>query len=309
MQRSQRSGLIEPAECVVPAAEHGRHEVASPLGTGVVDDADRTPAPPSTRWRRRRGRPACSCGTHRGTGASPVRVPPRAARSARSRPAARRQPVRRDRPRGPRPAQWPRPRPVVRTSAPGSPVGRDAPPGGLSSRPRADPAGTHPRSRRTHRTHHLRHARDAPRKPTSFDVDDVWAPRRITSAADRPVEYHFRPTEVRTTPRAMTAGPASCRLRPTGLSGARGRRRGVQAWFDYSRARDDMFAATDTAWAQWFVASTDDKEAGPPEHHQPPARPDPLRTTAEGGRHPARAPEGRALPASDHRARSIPTPF
>jgi hypothetical protein len=74
------------------------------------------------------------------------------------------------------------------------------------------------------------------------------------------------------------------------------------SWFDYSRARDDMFAATDTAWAQWFVASTDDKEAGPPEHHRPPARPDPLRTTAEGGRHPARAPEGRALPASDHRA-------
>jgi hypothetical protein len=33
-------------------------------------------------------------------------------------------------------------------------------------------------------------------------------------------------------------------------------------WFDYSRARDDMFAATDTAWAPWFVASTDDKKRG-----------------------------------------------
>ena len=31
-------------------------------------------------------------------------------------------------------------------------------------------------------------------------------------------------------------------------------------WFDYSRARDDMFAATDTAWAPWFVARTDDKK-------------------------------------------------
>jgi polyphosphate kinase 2 len=31
-------------------------------------------------------------------------------------------------------------------------------------------------------------------------------------------------------------------------------------WFDYSRARDDMFAATDTAWAPWFVAHTDDKK-------------------------------------------------
>ena len=25
-------------------------------------------------------------------------------------------------------------------------------------------------------------------------------------------------------------------------------------WDDYSKARDDMFAATDTAWAPWFVA-------------------------------------------------------
>ena len=33
-------------------------------------------------------------------------------------------------------------------------------------------------------------------------------------------------------------------------------------WFDYSRARDDMFAATDTAWAPWFIALTDDKKRG-----------------------------------------------
>jgi polyphosphate kinase len=33
-------------------------------------------------------------------------------------------------------------------------------------------------------------------------------------------------------------------------------------WFDYSRARDEMFAATDTAWAPWFIASTDDKKRG-----------------------------------------------
>jgi polyphosphate kinase 2 (PPK2 family) len=33
-------------------------------------------------------------------------------------------------------------------------------------------------------------------------------------------------------------------------------------WFDYSVARDDMFAATDTAWAPWFVAPTDDKKRG-----------------------------------------------
>ena len=31
-------------------------------------------------------------------------------------------------------------------------------------------------------------------------------------------------------------------------------------WYDYSRARDDMFAATDTAWAPWFVVRSDDKK-------------------------------------------------
>jgi len=33
-------------------------------------------------------------------------------------------------------------------------------------------------------------------------------------------------------------------------------------WYDYSRARDAMFAATDTAWAPWYVANTDDKKRG-----------------------------------------------
>ncbi len=31
-------------------------------------------------------------------------------------------------------------------------------------------------------------------------------------------------------------------------------------WYDYSRARDDMFAASDTAWAPWWVAHSDDKK-------------------------------------------------
>ncbi len=33
-------------------------------------------------------------------------------------------------------------------------------------------------------------------------------------------------------------------------------------WYDYSRARDDMFKATDTGFAPWFVARTDDKRRG-----------------------------------------------
>ncbi len=31
-------------------------------------------------------------------------------------------------------------------------------------------------------------------------------------------------------------------------------------WFDYSRARDDMLRFTDTSWAPWFVAHSDDKK-------------------------------------------------
>jgi polyphosphate kinase 2 (PPK2 family) len=30
-------------------------------------------------------------------------------------------------------------------------------------------------------------------------------------------------------------------------------------WYDYSRARDDMFAATDTPHAPWYVVRSDDK--------------------------------------------------
>jgi polyphosphate kinase 2 len=32
-------------------------------------------------------------------------------------------------------------------------------------------------------------------------------------------------------------------------------------WDDYTRARDDMFATTDTAWAPWYVAHSDDKRS------------------------------------------------
>jgi len=33
-------------------------------------------------------------------------------------------------------------------------------------------------------------------------------------------------------------------------------------WYDYSRARDAMFKASDSAWAPWFVADNDDKKRG-----------------------------------------------
>ena len=31
-------------------------------------------------------------------------------------------------------------------------------------------------------------------------------------------------------------------------------------WYDYSRARDDMFKATDSSWAPWYVVHSDDKK-------------------------------------------------
>ncbi|HFV9293575.1 TPA: polyphosphate kinase 2 [Serratia fonticola] len=36
--------------------------------------------------------------------------------------------------------------------------------------------------------------------------------------------------------------------------------RSFELWDDYSRARNDMFAATDSLWAPWFVANSEDKK-------------------------------------------------
>lgn len=33
-------------------------------------------------------------------------------------------------------------------------------------------------------------------------------------------------------------------------------------WWDYERARDDMFRASDTSWAPWYIAHTNDKRRG-----------------------------------------------
>ena len=35
--------------------------------------------------------------------------------------------------------------------------------------------------------------------------------------------------------------------------------RSYSRWYDYARCRDEMFAATDLAWAPWYVVHTDDK--------------------------------------------------
>ncbi|XVU22713.1 polyphosphate kinase 2 [Actinoplanes sp. CA-054009] len=38
--------------------------------------------------------------------------------------------------------------------------------------------------------------------------------------------------------------------------------RSYSRWYDYSRARDDMFRKTDTAWAPWYVVDNNDKKRG-----------------------------------------------
>ena len=56
--------------------------------------------------------------------------------------------------------------------------------------------------------------------------------------------------------RAASTTRARCGSCPTWTSESYSR------WYDYSRARDAMFAATDTPWAPWYVAHTDDKKRG-----------------------------------------------
>src|SRR2546429_1081109 len=38
-------------------------------------------------------------------------------------------------------------------------------------------------------------------------------------------------------------------------------------WYDYSRARDEMFLATDTAWAPWYVVHSDNKRRAQQKPH------------------------------------------
>ena len=71
------------------------------------------------------------------------------------------------------------------------------------------------------------------------------------------------PGEVLARHRAGRADPQA--RRPASTTGARPgscRRwtsKSYSRWYDYSRARDDMFAATDTDWAPWYVADSNDK--------------------------------------------------
>ena len=80
-------------------------------------------------------------------------------------------------------------------------------------------------------------------------------------------------------------------------------------WYDYSRARDAMFAATDTAWAPWYIADADDKKRARLNiiSHllsQVPYKPLPRRDVTLPRRQPSRGYVEPDLPL-----RHIPTPF
>ena len=74
-------------------------------------------------------------------------------------------------------------------------------------------------------------------------------------------------------------------------------------WDDYSRARDEMFAASDTPWAPWYVAHTDDKNRARLNVITHLLEPGPVQATEakEGGAARARR-ERRRLVARDTRA-------
>ena len=80
-------------------------------------------------------------------------------------------------------------------------------------------------------------------------------------------------------------------------------------WYDYSRARDAMFIASDTEWAPWHIADTNDKKRGRLNiithllsqiPYEPPARADVKLPKRQGAR-------GYSEP--DLPLRHIPTPF
>ncbi|MBO0833856.1 MAG: polyphosphate kinase 2 [Actinobacteria bacterium] len=80
-------------------------------------------------------------------------------------------------------------------------------------------------------------------------------------------------------------------------------------WYDYARARDAMFAATDTAWAPWYIADADDKQRARLNiiSHllsQVPYQPFPERDITLPRRQPPRGYRAPDLPL-----RRIPTPF
>jgi polyphosphate kinase 2 (PPK2 family) len=70
------------------------------------------------------------------------------------------------------------------------------------------------------------------------------------------LKYWLEVSEVEQTRRLearIEDGRKTWKLSPMGL-------KSYSRWYDYSRARGEMFAATDTPWAPWYVVHSDDKK-------------------------------------------------
>ena len=70
-------------------------------------------------------------------------------------------------------------------------------------------------------------------------------------------------------------------------------------WYDYSRARDEMFAATDTSWAPWFVVRSDDKKRARLNIISHLLSQIPYKDRPRGGGQSAQTPEGRRLQGTE----------
>ena len=82
--------------------------------------------------------------------------------------------------------------------------------------------------------------------------------RRWSSPASSCIKYWLEVSEEEQTRRLearIDDGRKIWKLSPMDL-------KSYSRWYDYSRARDEMFAATDTDWAPWYVARSDDKRRG-----------------------------------------------
>jgi polyphosphate kinase 2 len=79
--------------------------------------------------------------------------------------------------------------------------------------------------------------------------------RQIVQSGVVLIKYWFEVSEVEQTRRFTSRiedGRKTWKLSPMDLESHR-------RWYDYSRARDEMLAATDTSFAPWYIVSADDK--------------------------------------------------
>ncbi|MGE5548026.1 MAG: polyphosphate kinase 2 [Solirubrobacterales bacterium] len=82
-----------------------------------------------------------------------------------------------------------------------------------------------------------------------------WVEQAITNSGIILLKYWLEVSDAEQTRRLearINDGRKTWKLSPMDL-------KSYSRWFDYSRARDDMFEATDTQWAPWFVVHSNDK--------------------------------------------------